>query len=397
MPPSSWFQTEKLHLTLSIIFELLRALLSFPLLFFPKARSFCDHIAASFQQTPQRKKKNTQKAEINRVSRNVRKAYDLNEQIVLHRRPGAGHSARSPSYKSGHHRVDVASLNSILDINKLEQTATVQSGVTFQDLCHETLKQGLLPLVVPEFKSITIGGAIQGIGIESSSWQNGAVDESIIEATLILGDGSIVSSETVPDLWREVPGSNGTLALVVDAKLRLRPATLTMTVRYELLDGLESVNERINKLDEDPQWSWIGQDRLVDAVWIKDLGIVVMFAGCAGENTDTLSSSTYVETAFSPFFFQHIEQVAEKYLSAPKSVYSETMPTEQYLFRFDRGGVSATSTHHMPVLRKIVLGHHGFGSHVATTWIHLGATVAGRLFESLFPYLDSIQTGHAGL
>jgi hypothetical protein len=197
-------------------------------------------------------------AEVKEVSRQVRQAYVAQKQIVLYRKPGHGHSARSAEYKRGHYGVDVAKLDSILAIDVAGQTTTVQAGISYEALCAKTLEHGLLPVVVPEFKRITVGGAIQGIGIESSSWKNGAVDEGVVEATLILGDGSITSSTEVPDLWSNVPGSNGSLALVVAATIRLRKAEEFVRIRYQLFvdlpDFLEALNTKDN-IQTSPRWA----------------------------------------------------------------------------------------------------------------------------------------------
>lgn len=331
---------EKLILSASILYDLCLALLSLPFVFFPKVQPLFHTLKEELLGLNTFKSDQDHQKEVKRISRSVRIAFSRGQQIVLYRRPGAGHSARSSSYKSGHYPVNVADLSSILELDKGNHTVKVQAGVSYEKLCHETLKHGLLPLVVPEFKSITVGGAIQGIGIESSSWANGAVDESVIEATLVLGDGTIVSSKSVPDLWRDIPGSNGTLALVVDVRLQLKLATTTICVRYELLENVESLCKRINTLKQDSDGSWIGSDRLIDAVWNRDLGIVAMFAGCCSTDDNPSSLATYLENTFSPFFFQHTQQVAETHLAGQGAAYFELMPTEQYLFRFDRGGVS---------------------------------------------------------
>ena len=49
-----------------------------------------------------------------------------------------------------------------------------------------------MPTVVPQLKSITIGGAIAGIGIESSSFKYGFVHETVQELEILLPDGTIV-------------------------------------------------------------------------------------------------------------------------------------------------------------------------------------------------------------
>lgn len=335
----------RIRLVGSITYELTSALLSLPALFLPRG------VMVLFQSRfgPATKSRTEHDLEVSKVAESVRRAYRHNRRIVLYRKPGHGHSARSVGYKNGHEGVDVASLTSIIGIDRAKETVEVQAGVTFEELCKATLKYGLLPLVVPEFKSITVGGAIQGIGIESSSWRHGAVDESVLSATLILGDGTIVSSSDVPELWKDIPGSNGSLALLVSATLRLAKATQDICVRYEVFSDLSAYISAVDQMPQDETWTWLGSDRLVDAVLIRDVGIVGMFAGCVMQSTMSGSRAVhYVESAFSPFYFQHIQEVSKRVIAASPhqddldsgSTYVEYVPTMQYLFRYDRGGVS---------------------------------------------------------
>ena len=46
-----------------------------------------------------------------------------------------------------------------------------------------------MPLVVPQLKTITLGGAVAGLGIESSSFRNGLPHESVLEMEILTGDG----------------------------------------------------------------------------------------------------------------------------------------------------------------------------------------------------------------
>src|ERR1044072_7781859 len=72
---------------------------------------------------------------------------------------------------------------------------------------------GLMPMVVPQLKTITLGGAIAGLGIESSSFRNGMPHESVLEMEILTGDGQIVVAR--PDnehaeLFHAFPNSYGT-------------------------------------------------------------------------------------------------------------------------------------------------------------------------------------------
>ena len=70
-------------------------------------------------------------------------------------------------------KVDLKALNEILKIDTEKKTCTAESGVTFSDLVQATIPQGLIPLIVPELKTITIGGAVSGCSVESMSFKYG--------------------------------------------------------------------------------------------------------------------------------------------------------------------------------------------------------------------------------
>ena len=72
-------------------------------------------------------------------------------------------------------------------------TADVEGMITYEALVDETLKFGLLPAVVPQLKTITVGGAVSGLGIESSSFKFGLVHETVEEMEILLGDGRLVT------------------------------------------------------------------------------------------------------------------------------------------------------------------------------------------------------------
>ena len=49
-----------------------------------------------------------------------------------------------------------------------------------------------MPAVVPQLKTITLGGAVAGVGIESSSHRHGLVHDTMLELDVLLGDGRVV-------------------------------------------------------------------------------------------------------------------------------------------------------------------------------------------------------------
>ena len=92
-----------------------------------------------------------------------------------------------------------------------------------------------MPLVVPELKTITLGGAITGLGIESSSFRNGMPHESVIEMDILTGDGRVVTARRegeYPDLFFGFPNSYGTLGYALRARIELEPVQPYVHLRH---------------------------------------------------------------------------------------------------------------------------------------------------------------------
>src|SRR4029077_6077282 len=70
-------------------------------------------------------------------------------------------------------RLDVSAFEHVLAVDPDARTADVQGMVTYERLVEATPPHGLMPYVVPQLKTITLGGAVAGLGIESSSYRNG--------------------------------------------------------------------------------------------------------------------------------------------------------------------------------------------------------------------------------
>ena len=65
--------------------------------------------------------------------------------------------------------------------------------MTFVDLVAATLRHGLVPIVVPELKTITIGGAVCGCSIESMSFVRGGFHDTCFEYEVIAATGEVLT------------------------------------------------------------------------------------------------------------------------------------------------------------------------------------------------------------
>jgi hypothetical protein len=97
----------------------------------------------------------------------------------------------------------------------------LEASTTFETFVDALLPLGYMPLVVPELRTITVGGAIVGIGLESSSFKHGFVHDGLLEADILLGNGEVVTAKPggdYDDLFKGIPNSLGSFGYL----LRLR-------------------------------------------------------------------------------------------------------------------------------------------------------------------------------
>ena len=131
------------------------------------------------------------------------------------------------------------------------KTAVVGGMTTYQDLCDATLPHGLMPLVVPQLKTITLGGAVTGLGIESTSLWHGLPHESVIEMQILTGDGSIViatKDNEHSDLYYGFPNSYGTLGYSLALTIELMPVKPYVHLRHFAFNDPKSCMDAIAEI-----------------------------------------------------------------------------------------------------------------------------------------------------
>lgn len=167
---------------------------------------------------------------------------------AAHRAPlvprGAGTGlAAGAAAKSGEVVLDVSRMNNILRIDPLEQLAVVQPGVLNADLNAAAAEHGLFYAPDPASTAIcSIGGnvATNAGGMRCAKY--GVTREAVLALEVVLADGRLLRTgrETIKgvtgyDLNALITGSEGTLGVVVEATLRLRPmpvATATVAAFF---------------------------------------------------------------------------------------------------------------------------------------------------------------------
>jgi glycolate oxidase len=141
-------------------------------------------------------------------------------------------------------------MNAILEIDTENHVAVVQPGVTLEQLDETTAAHGLVYPVFPGEYSASLGGNVATNAGGMRAVKYGVTRHQVLglEAVLASGDvirtgGRFVKATTGYDLTQLVTGSEGTLALVTEATLRLYPRPehqATVLAPFPALDDVTS-------------------------------------------------------------------------------------------------------------------------------------------------------------
>ena len=140
-------------------------------------------------------------------------------------------------------RLDVRMLNRVISVDPEQQVVEVEGMTTYEDLSDACLAHDCMPMVVPQLKSITIGGAVSGIGIESTSFRYGLPHETIKRMEVLLANGDVVDcspDNEHADLFFGIPNSYGTLGYILKLEARtlpVKPFVELEHIRYSDIDA----------------------------------------------------------------------------------------------------------------------------------------------------------------
>ncbi|MGB8407911.1 MAG: FAD-binding oxidoreductase [Mycobacterium sp.] len=163
--------------------------------------------------------------------------------------------------------LDVSGLDGVLAVDPHSRTADVQGMCTYETLVSATLPFGLAPLVVPQLKTITVGGAVTGLGIESASFRNGLPHESVREMDILTGAGELVtaSPDQHAELFSAFPNSYGTLGYSVRLQIDLEPVLPFVEVQHVRFHRVADLVEAMDRIIDTGGYQGLPVD-YVDAV-----------------------------------------------------------------------------------------------------------------------------------
>lgn len=218
--------------------------------------------------------------------------------------------------------LDLSGMNRILELSADDQLAVVEPGVITAELDRAAAEHGLRYAPDPASAAIsTIGGniATNAGGLRCAKY--GVTRDSVLGLEAVLADGTVVTTgrRTVKgvtgyDLTALLTGSEGTLAVITSATLRLRPvpvATATIAAYFDSFEAAAEASYAIGRAGVVPALAELLDGPVLHAVdpALGARGAALLLVQCdgAGANAEAeqvarvlATTATTVETTADP-------------------------------------------------------------------------------------------------
>ena len=197
--------------------------------------------------------------------------------------------------------LDVSGLDGVIAIDAGAATADVQGMCTYETLVDELLPHGFIPYVVPQLRSITLGGAVTGLGIESTSYRNGLPHESVLEMDILTGSGEIVTAapdNDHADLFDAFPNSYGSLGYATRLRIKLEKVPSHVVLRHLRFVDAPSAAKAIAEIVEAGSWHGETVDGLDGTAFSPDEIYLTLatFTDQSGPSSDYAGQRVYYKS-----------------------------------------------------------------------------------------------------
>ncbi|XWS69519.1 hypothetical protein CRYUN_Cryun04dG0185600 [Craigia yunnanensis] len=260
--------------------------------------------------------------------------------VCTARKPWIAVGMRNVDYKRARHfEVDLSAFRNILEIDKERMIARVEPLVNMGQITRVTVPMNLSLAVVAELDDLTVGGLINGYGIEGSSHIYGLFSDTVVAYEIVLADGRVVRAtkdNEYSDLFYAIPWSQGTLGFLVAAEIKLIPIKEYMRLTYTPVVGnlkelAQGYMDSFTPRDCDQDNPEKVPDFVEGMVYSSTEGVFMTGRYASKEEAKKKGNKiNRVGWWFKPWFYQHAQTALKK------GEFVEYIPTREYYHRHTR-------------------------------------------------------------
>ncbi|CAL4886139.1 unnamed protein product [Urochloa decumbens] len=275
---------------------------------------------------------------VNKVVKRLKQRNPKKDGLVCtSRKPWIAVGMRNVDYKRARHfEVDLSGFRNILEIDTERMVAKVEPLVNMGQITRATCPMNLALAVVAELDDLTVGGLINGYGIEGSSHIYGLFSDTVVAMEVVLADGRVVRAtkdNEYSDLFYGLPWSQGTLGFLVSAEIKLIPTKEYMRLTYTPVRGTlkeiaQAYADSFAPRDGDPAKV---PDFIEGMIYSPSEG--VMMTGVYATKEEAKKKGNKINCVgwwFKPWFYQYAQTALKK------GEFVEYIPTREYYHRHTR-------------------------------------------------------------
>jgi cytokinin dehydrogenase len=185
-------------------------------------------------------------------------AYARRHRLTVSTR-GAAHSQSELAVSRDGILLDMKSMGRILEVDAKARTVSVEAGAIWRDVVARVHRHGLMPPVLTNNLSVTVGGTLSVAGIGVASFKYGAQTDNVEELEVATVDGEVhrCSRQEKAELFWGVLSGLGQIAIILRAKLRLRAAKSMTRTWYLLYDDVRRFMEDAKIAMDSGKWDYL--------------------------------------------------------------------------------------------------------------------------------------------
>ena len=232
-------------------------------------------------------------------------------------------------YKDRLCRIRLDFLQNIVKVDKKNMTVSVEPNITIGFLNRALVRLGFTLPVVPELDNLTIGGLINGGGIESTSHKYGLFHHIATEYEVVVANGDVITANEKENMeyFHAIPMSYGTLGFVTLVTLKIEEykpyIKLTYRPCYTLDETITCFSEQTTKDTEN--------DSVEGIAYSKNTSVIMTGQFVDKEEVES-SKINCMGRWYKPWFYQYVRS----FLDHGKGEYVEYVPTLHFHQRHNK-------------------------------------------------------------